>query len=181
MEEKAKLFIEDFHLLPASLEEYPIIQNMGRFYVYDMSQFFTLDPEWKMPSNGLYECMDFKKYWQSDNTWPFILRFQEELAGFVIVDKKGSDIHIDYNMAQFFILRKFKNHGIGMHIAQRCFDKFTGVWEVMVLPGNFGAHQFWQKTINQYTNGAYEEYNRVVSHLSNSPKNIFKFSSRETS
>lgn len=31
--------VNKIQLIPASLKEYPIIQNMGRFYVYDMSEY----------------------------------------------------------------------------------------------------------------------------------------------
>ena len=46
------------------------------------------------------------------------MRYQNEIVGFVIIDKKGSDSEIDFNMAQFFVLRKFKNKGIGCYIAR---------------------------------------------------------------
>lgn len=36
------------------------------------------------------------------------MRYKNELSGFVIIDKKGSQSDIDFNMVQFFILRKFK-------------------------------------------------------------------------
>ncbi len=177
MEENQTISLNHFKLIPASIEDHPIIQNMGRFYVYDMSQFFAHDADWKMPEDGLYECIDFKKYWQTDDTWPFILRYRGELAGFVIIDKKGSDPQVDYNMAQYFILRRFKGLGVGKMIAQRCFDQYQGIWEVMVMPDNKGAYQFWQKTIQQYT-GEYEEYERQVKHFDNSLKKIFRFDSK---
>lgn len=162
---------------PATLQEYPIMQNMGRFYVYDMSEFMGEQPGWEMPEDGLYECIDFKKYWETNEAFPFLIRYGSELAGFVIVDKKGSDASIEFNMAQFFILRKFKHKGIAKYVAQQCFAKFQGVWEVMVMPHNVGAYAFWEKTISSFTSNHYHEYQRNVAHLNNSPKNIFKFSS----
>jgi|GEM_PF-6002410 len=48
-------------LTPATLEDHPIIQNLGRFYVYDMSE-YVRDDDWATPSDGFYECVDFKKY-----------------------------------------------------------------------------------------------------------------------
>lgn len=165
-------------LHPASINEYPIIQNMGRFYVYDMSEYMG-QAGWEMPEDGLYECIDFKKYWEAENAFPFLIRYANELAGFVIVDKKGSEPSIEFNMAQFFILRKFKHQGIARHIAQLFFAKFQGVWEVMVMPENTGAYAFWKKTISSFTHDNYLEYHRRVVHLNNSAKNIFKFSSAD--
>lgn len=162
-------------LIPASLKDYPTIQNMARFYVYDMSQYLGEEEGWECPEDGLFECLDFKKYWENDDSFPFLVRYQNELVGFVIVDKKTSEPHIDFNMAQFFILRKFKNKGIGKFVAHRCFDQFCGSWEVMVLPGNDGAYQFWHSIITEYTKNQFEEYTKQVKHLRDSLKNIFYF------
>jgi ribosomal-protein-alanine N-acetyltransferase len=79
---------------------------MARFYVYNMNEYMRDEEGGEIPENGLYECIDFKKYWQAHNSFPFLLRYVGELAGFIIVDKKDRDEVIDFNMAQFFILRK---------------------------------------------------------------------------
>jgi predicted acetyltransferase len=168
--------LEAFKLIPALREDHPAMQNLGRFYVYDMSEFIH-EPGWEMPESGLYECIDLKKYWMTENTWPFLVRYRTELAGFVIVDKKGTSDKVDFNMAQFFILRKFKGQGVGKHIAHSCFAQFQGTWEVMVIPSNTGAYRFWQKTINHYTNGNYQESRQLVAHLENSEKIVFQFNS----
>ena len=168
----------EVQIIPASLKDYPTIQNLGRFYVYDMSQYLGSEEGWECPEDGLYECIDFKKYWEVSDAFPFLIRYKNELAGFVIIDKKGSEPKIDFNIAQFFILRKFKNKGIGKYVAQQCFDQFPGVWEVMVIPGNDGAYQFWHSTIKEYTNNQFSEYKKTIKHLGNSLKNIFCFNSQ---
>ena len=165
-------------LIPATLADYPIIQNLGRFYVYDMSEYLGNTEGWEMPEDGLYECIDFKKYWEDKNSFPFLVRFENEIAGFAIIDKKGSSPEIDFNMAQFFILRKFKNKHIGRYVAHQCFKKFPGEWEVMVIPGNEGAYRFWRAIIKDYKNNDFVEYTREITHFNNSIKNIFKFNSR---
>lgn len=165
-------------LIPASLEQYPIIQNMGRFYVYDMSEYMGFEPGWDIPQDGLYECINFKKYWETTDAYPFLIYYEQELAGFAIVDKKGSESSINFNMAQFFILRKFKNKGIGRAAAHQCFNQFPGTWEVMVIPGNDGAYRFWHSTISNYTHHQFKEYTREIPHFNNNRKNIFYFTSQ---
>jgi len=166
------------NLISATLEDYPVIQNMGRFYAYDMSEYMGKDEGWEMPKDGLYECTDFKKYWEDKNAFPFLIRYGDELAGFAIVDKKGSDTSIDFNMAQFFVARKFKNKGFGRYAAHQCFKKFTGEWEVMVMPDNEGAYRFWRAIIKDYSGNNFTEYTREIAHFYNSRKNIFKFNSQ---
>lgn len=172
---KNEIDVNLIQLQPASLNEYPVIQNMARFYVYDMSEYFGNDNGWIMPENGLYECIDFKKYWQNDYSFPFIVRYGNELAGFAIVDKNGSDPAIDFNMAQFFIIRKFKHKGIAREAAFKCFNQFKGTWEVMVIPGNEGAYRFWRRIILKYTHHQFIEYTKNIEHFNNAKKNIFKF------
>ncbi|GEM_PF-401856 len=175
--DKSKIQIDftKIHIIPASLQDYPTMQNMGRFYVYDMSEFLGFDLEWKIPENGLYECIDFKKYWETNDAFPFLIRYENELVGFVVIDKKGSDTSIDFNVAQFFILKKFQHKGLGRYVATQCFKKFKGIWEVMVIPGNNGADNFWRSTIKSYTKNNFIEYQRSIKHFNNSIKNIFKF------
>lgn len=163
-------------IIPATINDYQAIQNMARFYVYDMSEYLGDEEGWEMPEDGLYECIDFKKYWETDNAFPFLIRYKSELVGFAIVDKKGSEPAINFNMAQFFIIRKFKNKGIGKFIAHELFNRFRGIWEVMVIPENLGAYQFWNKTIGAFSKNV-EKYNRHVAHFENNLKKIFKFTS----
>jgi ribosomal-protein-alanine N-acetyltransferase len=144
---------------------------MARFYVYDMSEFMG----WEMENTGLYECISFEKYFDKENNYPFLIKYEDNLAGFVIVDKVGSNNTIDFNMAQFFTLRKFKNKGIARYVAHQCFDKFKGNWEVMVIPGNEGAYRFWRSTIRKYTDKNFVEYTKDIQHFDNSTKNIFNF------
>ncbi len=169
--------MKNIQLIPASIKDYPVIQNMARFYVYDMSEYLGHEKGWEMPENGLYECIDFKKYWEDPDAHPFLIRIDQEIAGFVIIDKKGSRPDIDFNMAQFFIVRKFKHQGIGRYVATYCFDRFKGTWEVMVLPGNTGAYEFWKKVVQDFSKGDFREYRAEVKGLMFQKKDIFCFKS----
>jgi [ribosomal protein S5]-alanine N-acetyltransferase len=58
---------------------------MGRFYVYDMSEYLGKEEGWEIPEDGLYECIDFKKYWEDESSFPFLVCYQNEIVGFVII------------------------------------------------------------------------------------------------
>lgn len=103
------------------------------------------------------DCIDFKHYWSEPDTFPFLVYINDELAGFVIINKQGSESAVDFNMAQFFILRKFKNKSISKQIAVTCFNDFSGKW-VIVMPDNKGAYQFWKSVISQYAHNDFSEY-----------------------
>ncbi len=51
------------NLIPTTLSDYPVVQNMARFYVYEMSRDCGLDSsDWACPADGLYECFDYEQY-----------------------------------------------------------------------------------------------------------------------
>ena len=68
--------------------------------------------------------------------------------------------------------------GIGRRVAYQCFDRFRGVWEVMVMSKNRGAYKFWHSVIGAYTGNHFQEYTKCIAHLENSEKNILMFESR---
>ena len=153
------------------------MQRMGSYYVYDMSEYVGSEPGWAFPDTGDYECDDFRPYFEDPLTSAFFIRVNGELAGFAIVDQKGSTPDVDHNMAQFFVHRKFKRRGVGVRAAHQCFRQFRGAWEVMVIPQNTGAYAFWKQAVSAFTNGDFQESRRRVAHLANSEQDVFRFRS----
>ncbi|MEN8237204.1 MAG: GNAT family N-acetyltransferase [Pseudomonadota bacterium] len=154
-------------LIPATLDDYPTIQNMARFYVYDMSRFCGMLPGWECPESGLYECVDLKKYFIEEDCHPFLVRVDDELAGFVMINKHGASEDVDWNVGEFFILAKFQGKGISQQVAFQMFDQFKGIWESSAIPQNTGAINLWQKTI-----AAYAKRNLSKVHFSKERKTV---------
>ena len=67
-------------LIPATLNDYPTVQNMARFYLYDRTKYMG----WDCPETGLFECIDFKHHFENPNDHAFLVRVDGELAGFVL-------------------------------------------------------------------------------------------------
>ena len=162
-------------LAPAGRAELPVMQAMASYYVYDISEHMGDEPGWELPPAGLYECDDFSPYFADPATRPFLIRVAGELAGFAIVDTKGSTADVAFNMAQFFVVRKFKRRGVGTSAATQCFTRFPGLWEVNVIPKNRGAFAFWRPLIHRVAIGPVEEGRRPAPHLRNAVKDIFRF------
>jgi ribosomal-protein-alanine N-acetyltransferase len=164
-------------LSPALLSDLPAMQAMASYYVYDMSEFLGSLPGWEFPETGTYECDDLRPYFVDAGAHPFFIRVAGEIAGFALVNSAGTDSAVEFNMAQFFVLRKFKGRGVGRQAATTCFSMYPGLWEVLVIPGNVGAYAFWKQIVRSFTGGKFEESRRRVRHLSNSEQDVFRFSS----
>ena len=104
-----------YELTPASLQDLPVAQNLAAFYIYDMSEFLG----WPCPESGLFGgCDEFFEDWQAEKNHPYLVRCGGELAGFAGV-KATEDGHC---VQEFFILRKFRRHGVGRQVAVGLFD-----------------------------------------------------------
>jgi predicted acetyltransferase len=154
-----------------TLADYPTIQNMARFYVYDRSPYMG----WECPETGLFECIDFKHYFENTNHHAYLIRVNNELAGFVLLDKEKILEDVDWNIGEFFILAKFQSHGVGNHIAKEIFNKFPGKWSVAVMPENKSAVKFWRKIIHGVSNGKFNEVLKTAEELS-APENAEAYS-----
>ena len=173
--EKNYIDLANINLIPAPLADYPVFQKLSNYYAYDISEYFSSKSGWEMPEDGVYEHMDYIKYWQDRDACPFLVRYGKELAGYVVIDKNSLDSAAEFNVAQFFILKRFQNKGVGRYVAGLCFDKFPGEWEVMVMPGNEGAYRFWRSVIKEYTKEKFQEYTKRIVKGHGEKRNIFRF------
>lgn len=176
----------------ATVKDYQTIQNLARFYVYELSAYCD---ELKIPENGLFHCEDLKvkaaklqaaqslisfncfqlqRYFEEADRYPFLIRVNGEIAGFALINKIGS-APIDWSMAEFFILAKFQNRGVGIFVAQKLFKMFPGRWEVQTSPQNTRAYHFWSKVVKEFTQGNFNFDKKYLSHPWNCDRLIFSF------
>lgn len=168
-------------LINATIDDYPIIQNMARFYVYDMSRYCGfISEDWACPEDGLYECLDFKSYFIEPDRKAFLVRVGNELAGFVLLNQVGTLPELDWNVGEFFILAKYQGKGVGKQVAHELWNRFPGVWEVSVIPENKAGLVFWRHAIMSYTLGNHIEQMKTLKDESQSKQRIiFNFNTKE--
>jgi predicted acetyltransferase len=139
----------------ASLNEKKLFQNLLQLYMYDFTEFTDVD----INQNGLFNIFqDFDSYWiEQDDNRPYIIRKNDNIAGFALVKIITTDIRRYNYLAHFFVMRKYRRQGLGKEIARILFDSQKGEWELYQLDRNEPAQIFWTRIINEYTNGNYEE------------------------
>ena len=150
-------------LVSATLVDYPVIQNLARFYVYDRTAFMG----WECPEDGLFECIDFKHYFENPDEKAFLIGVQGEIAGFVLLDKMQLLEPVDWNMGEFFILAKFQGKNVASIVAEQIFNDHPGKWSVAVMPENIKAVKFWRKIITKLSN-VYDEVFKTANELKTS-------------
>jgi len=138
---------------PVAKEEKEILRNLLEKYMYEFSQYNNVD----VNSLGLYGYSYLDNYWTEKNRFPFFIRVNGKLAGFVMVhDYPEVKIDTNYTMSEFFVMYKYRRCGIGKYAVKYILDKFRGKWQLRYHPKNEISQKFWIKTINEYTKGKYE-------------------------
>jgi predicted acetyltransferase len=142
-------------LSPASVNERGVLANLMQLYVYDWSEILPLD----VGPDGRFAEHAIDSYWQDDWRHPFLLRVDGALAGFALVAGRSRltgqpGIH---DMAEFFVMRRYRRRAVGLTAARAAFDRFPGPWEIRQRPDATAATAFWRRAIAQYTGGAYRE------------------------
>jgi GrpB-like predicted nucleotidyltransferase (UPF0157 family)/predicted acetyltransferase len=165
-------------LSKATQDDKNTIQNLGRFYVYEMSRYCGFLPTWETPSNGLFECIDLSSYCEKPDKYAFLVKVDAELAGFVLINKVGSTPDVDWNIGEFFIVSKFQGKGVGSYVAEQVFNQFPGIWETSQIPENTAAIEFWDKVVSRYSHGHFEKTLKTVPEPKPHPMIILKFTSQ---
>jgi predicted acetyltransferase len=142
-------------VIPISERERPVLRRLIDLYVYDFSEFMGLDVE----EDGRFAFHELSPYWTDPWRHPFFARVNGKLAGFVLVHDRSRLSGADgvHDMAEFFILRKYRRQGLGEQVAREIFDRFPGAWEIRQQPSNAGALAFWRRVIDRYTRGQFRE------------------------
>ena len=142
-------------LARASVGDAACLANLFQYYVYDLSDVVGFD----CGADGRFTLPSFDAYWSDPWRHPHLVRVEGKLAGFALVHHR-SRITGDENtwdVAEFFVLRKYQRRGVGGAVATRLFDAYRGAWEVRELAANHRAIAFWRRVIADYTRGAFTE------------------------
>ena len=147
-------------VLPATPEQEPILANLLELYAHDFSEFIDL----RLGPDGRFGYPWLPLYLSEETRYPFLVKVDGELAGLVFV-VRGSRITRDpkiWDMAEFFIVRRYRRRGVGAAVARKVWERFPGLWEVRVVEGNEPAYAFWRAATRAFTNSAVQEHSTII-------------------
>ena len=135
------------------------LARMLELYQHELSDIWDQD----LDTHGEYGYA-LDRFWARDSGGKthhaFIVRADGRLAGFALVDE-AVKVHPQQPgrwMAQFFILKKYRQRGIGARTAAAVFAALPGRWEVGQMMANEAAQAFWRQVIGAYGSVSYVEH-----------------------
>jgi predicted acetyltransferase len=115
-----------------------VLRRLIEFYSYDFSEYTSSD----VGAHGTFGYRHLDCYWTEPDRHPFFIRVDGRLAGFALV--RSGEPH---DMAEFFVMRRYRRSGVGMAAAREVFQRFPGSWEVRQMEANAVALAFWRSAI----------------------------------
>ena len=102
-------------------EDRPVLRRLVQFYRYDWSE---LDGS-NVDRHGEYLHHYFDEYFLGEDRVGWLFRVDGNLAGFALLY-----IGEPHDVAEFFVMRKYRRLGVGRQAARKLFSGYTGAWTV---------------------------------------------------
>jgi predicted acetyltransferase len=127
-----------------------VLARLLQLYQHDFSEI----EGGELGDDGLYPYVDLDRWLALPHRYPYLIRVDGKLAGFVLVTEHEPD---GYEIAEFFVVRKYRRRGVGAQAARSVFDRHSGRWHLSQTRNNDAARAFWRRVIGAYTGGQFEE------------------------
>jgi predicted acetyltransferase len=139
----------DIEIIDATALHRDVLSRLMELYQYDCTEFTDEDVE----EGGSFGYRYLDATLTEPDRHAHLLRIDGHWAGFAIVRERAEflDSREGIDMAEFFVLRKYRRHGAGERLASGMFDRYRGAWQVRVIGPNERARSFWRDIIPRYT------------------------------
>lgn len=131
--------------------EQPLLAGMMQFYFYDFSEMEGDGaPDMEFTAEGRFaDYVYLPEYWREPGRTPLIIRRVGKPVGFALLSRHShlSGGEIERNMAEFFVARKHRRHGVASEAVRLILRDYPGQWEVAVVARNPAAQAFWPRAI----------------------------------
>lgn len=146
----SSISMSDFSLVKFDSPSLPAFSNLQKMYEAEFSPLMDYD----VNEHGEYDQEMLMSHWSPRGYDMYMLYYDKRIpAGFVIVNLASTLDESQQNtrdIAEFYVMPKWRNTGIGKWMAFEIFAKYPGNWEVRQVPG-LKARDFWVKVISTFT------------------------------
>lgn len=104
-------------LIPTTAEQLPLIRNLYQFYAYESSGWEQEDVE----VDGRFYVHEphLQRYWQDEGWSAQLILVDDFIAGFLLLEACEDPGIADMELADLFLLKKYRRLGIGRALLQQ--------------------------------------------------------------
>ena len=134
----------------ATEAERPLIEGLFQFYAYDFSEMSPPgSSDFQIGQDGSFGPYPYmESYWREASRVPLLIRLDGAPAGFALVnDHSPSGAPLDRNMAEFFVMRRYRRCRAGSAAVRAILSRYPGRWQIAIAERNVGAKAFWPRAV----------------------------------
>jgi predicted acetyltransferase len=139
-----------------------LVGNLLELYIHDLSAIFV---DVELGADGRFGYPHLGSYLSgASDRFPFLIRCDGRVAGFILA-RRGSPVAEDplvLDVAEYFVLRRFRGLGVGRSAAKLLWDNLRGAWTIRAAAVNPRAVAFWRSVVGTYTTNVATEAERSV-------------------
>lgn len=159
-------------LLTAEKRQSGLIKQMMQRYLAGFAEFTEIETA----ADGQFTYRYLDHYWQSRDRHPYLISFQDHLAGFCLVrDVQDPAQGLKYReLAEFFIDKPYRRQGIGEAALSQLLNLYPKTWRIACLEANRVGSVFWKRVLQPFA-GVTEEYHLPTGEITNKsgPENVY--------
>ena len=131
-----------------------ILKNLLEAYESEPNDYEEKDAN----DNEPYEYKHLERYFTRENWLAYFIMADGDHAGFILIspDSEALDIPTDYSLYEFYVKPAYRRLGVGRFAVYKILDMYKGKWQLMRDPRDKNSVPFWNKVIDEYTNGKFE-------------------------
>ncbi|WP_085580028.1 MULTISPECIES: GNAT family N-acetyltransferase [unclassified Pseudomonas] len=142
----------------AHRDDHDTLDSLMQFYLHDFSEWLPL----KLGENGFYPIGPTLDYWRHPATRAFLIRVDNELAGFISVDGNTHLKGAEHNLGYLFVCRRWRGRGVAQFVVSDLLSRIPGQWQIFHIDANRPAQRFWAGAIPALSSGAFTCEQRVI-------------------
>ncbi|MDX5371447.1 MAG: GNAT family N-acetyltransferase [Pseudomonadaceae bacterium] len=134
-------------LLPTTAEQLPLIANLYQYYAYESSDWEQEDVE----TDGRFyiHVPHLRRYWQEPEWSAQLILADGFIAGFLLIERSELPGIDALELADLFILKKYRRLGIGRALAERTLCQGERAWLVRFYRQDELAAAFCQRVLGE--------------------------------
>lgn len=138
----------DVDFIEVKIEHKNLLWNLLQKYLYELSDVYGDDIE----DDGNYSYDYFENYFNpEENREALIFRYDDKIIGFCMInDHSFNENSINYSMAEFSIVPKYRKNGLGKRAISKVLSQRKGKWQIKYSLDNPTAQKFWENVLSDY-------------------------------
>lgn len=151
--EPATLSYMDVQLAVVTEDDKHALANLLQFYRYD----FSVIRGYELTQHGTFVYRYLDHYFTEDGREACFITVDGHLAGFTMT--RQNDAVRD--VAEFFVVRRHRRHGVGRAAAHQMFLRHPGEWLLTFDHDNAEAARFWPSVVEAVASGPVARSDRL--------------------